>query len=173
MKRFLVLALLVFPSLVYGRCINRPEHTFTMSVYECRGATFDAGQMRFRNGTLKDAQSETVSGVVLAGTTSDHEYDWKDWVEHDSYENWASGSYQSVFIDRDPASFCAREESFELTLRVKRRCCDTFPQKGLCLVPLVEVEELRSPMSKLTKRSSPFRQLRWLHRTRAAHAPLN
>lgn len=135
MRTTICIFLILIPTVSFGKCLDAPNHTFVISIYQCNSAKFDPGTLRTQTGDYIDMQGESVSGALLSGYVSGNEYHWEGNSNPMDFRGWENDSYQTVFILSDAESICDKEMSFKMKLRTVKRCCDVSPRAGYCFVP--------------------------------------
>jgi len=136
-KLYLTLSTLVFSAFSSADCGVLPEHKFSLNVQSCQKITLEPGGMRMTDG-FKLEQGENVTGIMLTGEVSKNTYHLKqkvDAIDLDFYEEWKEGESKSMFYIGVNATTCEKEFPFTFELREAHLCCDTIPNKELCIVP--------------------------------------
>ena len=128
-----LLFLFTFPPEGHSSCAYRPIHTFTMTVRSCQEITIQASISKYGQYKI-DKTGSSITGTILNGDVRDHLYNWEGIEPYDRYDPWNNGESIFLFIHQDADELCNTELPKEMRLLASRRCCDTSPRDGICLV---------------------------------------
>jgi hypothetical protein len=140
LTQFVLFAYLVAPSAVHAKCIERPNYRARVTVMSCVAATFAASDVSialFPGEKVPNYEKGAkIFGTFLAIEVISSSLEWGENSYRDAeFKPWSKGALRSIFVAKPPAETCPSHMPSEIAILTKFECCDTAPEKGLCLVP--------------------------------------